>query len=116
MAAYRRLVYDSCHLQADCQEPGSAPEAYAQQSSIGYLRHFYSYIRKRKKTLFQAWYTYRDYTIRAKNDRRGELSTASMCCTRHVQGSSATNSTVTADVYAAATQFDVILRHARHES
>ena len=24
MAAYRR-VYDSCHLQADCQEPGSAP-------------------------------------------------------------------------------------------
>jgi len=24
MAAYRR-VYDSCHLQADCQEPVSAP-------------------------------------------------------------------------------------------
>ena len=22
-------VYDSCHLQADCQEPGSAPEPYA---------------------------------------------------------------------------------------
>ena len=29
MAACRR-VYDSCHLQADCQEPGSAPEPYAQ--------------------------------------------------------------------------------------
>ena len=28
MAAYR-WVYDSCHLQADCQEPGSAPEPYA---------------------------------------------------------------------------------------
>jgi len=28
MAAYRR-VYDSCHLQADCQEPGSAPGPYA---------------------------------------------------------------------------------------
>ena len=28
MAAYRR-VYDSHHLQADCQEPGSAPEPYA---------------------------------------------------------------------------------------
>ena len=28
MAAYRRL-YDSRHLQADCQEPGSAPEPYA---------------------------------------------------------------------------------------
>ena len=28
MAAYRR-VYDSHHLQADCQAPGSAPEPYA---------------------------------------------------------------------------------------
>jgi len=27
MAAYRR-VYDSRHMQADCQEPGSAPEPY----------------------------------------------------------------------------------------
>ena len=27
MAAYRR-VCDSRHLQADCQEPGSAPEPY----------------------------------------------------------------------------------------
>ena len=36
MAAYRR-VYDSRHLQADCQEPRSAPEPYARQSSMGYL-------------------------------------------------------------------------------
>ena len=28
MAAYRR-VYDSRHLQADCQEPGSVLEPYA---------------------------------------------------------------------------------------
>jgi len=28
MAAYRR-VHDSRHLQADCQEPGSALEPYA---------------------------------------------------------------------------------------
>ena len=28
IAAYRR-VYDSRHMQADCQEPGSAPEPYA---------------------------------------------------------------------------------------
>ena len=35
MAAYRR-VYDSRHVQADCQEPGSAPEPYAWQSSMGY--------------------------------------------------------------------------------
>ena len=39
MAAYRR-VYDSRHLQADCQEPGSAPEAYARYSSIGNLYLF----------------------------------------------------------------------------
>jgi len=39
MAAYRR-VYDSRHLQVDCQEPGSAPEPYARQSSIGYLYLF----------------------------------------------------------------------------
>ena len=36
MAAYRR-VYDSQHLQADCQEPESAPQPYAQSSSMGYL-------------------------------------------------------------------------------
>jgi len=36
MATYRR-VYDSRHLQADCQEPGSAPEPNARQSSMDYL-------------------------------------------------------------------------------
>ena len=36
MAAYRR-VYDSRHLQADCQEPGSAPEHYARQLNMGHL-------------------------------------------------------------------------------
>jgi len=36
MAAYRR-VDDSRYLQADCQEPGSAPEPYARLSSMGYL-------------------------------------------------------------------------------
>ena len=39
MAAYRR-VYDSRHLQADCQEPGSAPEPHARQSSMDYLYLF----------------------------------------------------------------------------
>jgi len=42
MAVYRR-VYDLRHLQADCQEPGSAPEPYAWQSSMGYLYLFYYY-------------------------------------------------------------------------
>ena len=32
MAAYRR-VYDSRHLQADCQERGSAPEPYARSAA-----------------------------------------------------------------------------------
>jgi len=39
MATYRR-VYDSRHLQADCEEPGSAPEPYVRQSSMGYLYLF----------------------------------------------------------------------------
>jgi len=39
MAAYRR-VYDSRHLQADCKKPGSAPEPYARQSSMGYFYIF----------------------------------------------------------------------------
>jgi len=39
MAAYHR-AYDSHHLQANCQEPGSAPEPYAWQSSMCYL-HLY---------------------------------------------------------------------------
>ena len=36
MAAYC-WVYDSVQLQAECQEPGSAAEPYARQSSTGYL-------------------------------------------------------------------------------
>jgi len=39
MAAYR-WVYDSRHLQADCQEAVSAPEPYARYSSMGYLSTF----------------------------------------------------------------------------
>jgi len=36
MADYHR-IYDSRHLQADCHEPGSAPEPYARQENMGYL-------------------------------------------------------------------------------
>jgi len=42
MAAYRR-VYDLRHLLADCQEPGSASEPYARQSSMGYLLPFLTF-------------------------------------------------------------------------
>ena len=34
MAAYRR-VYDSHHLQADCKEPGSAPETHGSAIEYG---------------------------------------------------------------------------------
>jgi len=44
MAAYCR-VYDSRHLQADCKEPGSAVEPFAQQSSMGHLYLFFTVIR-----------------------------------------------------------------------
>jgi len=44
MAAYRR-VYDSRHLQADCQVPGSAPEPYALQSSMGNL-YLYAHLHR----------------------------------------------------------------------
>jgi len=48
MAAYRR-VYDSRQLQADCQKPGSAPEPYARQSSMGYLYlYLYLYVPGRR--------------------------------------------------------------------
>jgi len=52
MAAYRQ-VYDSRHLQADYQEPGSAPEPYVRQSSIGYLYFFYFWVftLSQKKTI-----------------------------------------------------------------
>jgi len=54
MAAYRQ-VYDSLHLQADYQEPGSAPKPYVRQSSIGYLYFFTSdyllYLRKKQSVI-----------------------------------------------------------------
>ena len=56
MAAYRP-VYDSRHLQADCQEPGSAAEPYARQSSMGCLYpflHTCCAIGSRKKIPFSA--------------------------------------------------------------
>jgi len=37
-------VHDSRYLQAGCREPGSAPEPYARQSTMGYL-YLVRYIR-----------------------------------------------------------------------
>jgi len=54
MAAYRQ-VYDSLQLQADYQEPGSAPKPYVRQPSIGYLYFFTSdyllYLRKKQSVI-----------------------------------------------------------------
>jgi len=57
MAAYRQ-VYDSRHLQADYQKPGSAPEPYFRQSSIGYLYFFYFWLftLSQKKTICNPLY------------------------------------------------------------
>ena len=38
--AVKRVCVCMCHLQADCQEPGSAPEPYTRQSSMGYVYLF----------------------------------------------------------------------------
>ena len=57
MAAYRR-VYDSRHLQADCQEPGSAPEPYARSSSMGYLYLFYVYRKLLKSADLHLLFTF----------------------------------------------------------
>jgi len=56
MAAYRR-VYDSRHLQADCQEPGLAPETYARQSSMGNLT-FLQCLKKRRSGLLAELLSY----------------------------------------------------------
>ena len=40
MAAYH-WVYDSRHLQADCKEPGSAPEFYARNRVWATFTFFY---------------------------------------------------------------------------
>jgi len=47
MAAYSR-VYFLLHLQADCQEPGSAPEPYARYSSV--VAHLYLFYFSGVKT------------------------------------------------------------------
>jgi len=57
MAAYRR-VYDSRYLQADCQEPGSAPEPYARQSSMGCLYLFL------QVTVYES-----DFTLRLRSNK-----------------------------------------------
>ena len=47
MAAYSR-VYDSRHLQADCQEPGSAPEPYSNRVWATFLTMRYNMSRALK--------------------------------------------------------------------
>jgi len=58
MAAYRR-VYDSRHLQADCQEPGLVPEPYAWQLSMGCLY----FLLAKKQPLFFAITSTKAFTV-----------------------------------------------------
>jgi len=46
MAAYRR-VHDSCNLQADCEEPGSAPEP-----ALEYGRPLPSFYRRKQRAMW----------------------------------------------------------------
>ena len=51
MAGYHR-VYDSRHVHVNCQEPGSAPEPYVRQSSMG-CRFIVSY--RTASTVHSRW-------------------------------------------------------------
>ena len=64
MAACRR-VYGSRHLQADCQEPGSAPEPYARQSRMGYLYVLPTVIAGRCRASISSWPRQRPLTTDA---------------------------------------------------
>jgi len=75
MAAYR-WVYDSRHLQADCQEPGSALEPYAWWSTMSYV-----YLLIGTRTLLHLhldcfWYHYYYYSAR---DRGAEYCEELVC-------------------------------------
>jgi len=70
VAVYRR-VYDSRHLQAHCQEPGSAPEPDARQSSMGYvcLLLTYSLAHSQKES-----YEPSDEPVRGENESFAAVS------------------------------------------
>jgi len=48
MAAYRR-VYDSRHLQADCREPGSAPDTLGNRVWATFFNHINATVTKAHK-------------------------------------------------------------------
>jgi len=75
MAANHR-VYDSCHLQAHCQEPESASEPYARQSSMGYLFYLLQKLLQLQKSLSLAVSGLNHPAWRARNYmNKGGLST-----------------------------------------
>ena len=76
MAAYRR-VYDSRHLQADCQEPGSAPEPYARLSSTGYL-YLFQLTNKRNELLLRAQRDHVEYDSYSNVRQNNRTTTRSL--------------------------------------
>ena len=70
MCVYRR-VCDSRHLQADCQEPGSAAEPYARQSSTDYryLVSAYRWLSATYAAWLQTLHTLRSADVAAVAER-----------------------------------------------
>jgi len=62
MAVFRR-VYDSPHMQADCQAPRSAPEPCARQSNMGYLYLILSKLRWLSECIALIVYTVAAWTV-----------------------------------------------------
>ena len=61
--AVKRVCVCVCHLRADCQEPGSAPEPYAWKSSMGYLYLFNVKVIVQCLTICQHFVCSLDFTI-----------------------------------------------------
>jgi len=101
MAAYRR-VYDSCLLQADCQEAGSAPEPYGRQSSMGYLFVALCILIPRRaagwvvQTFKPAHLSDCSLAIRSSCVDRGRLSTLAASLVARMNGASIDETTTSA--------------------
>jgi len=85
MAAYRQ-VYDSRHLQADCQEPGSAPEPYTLGNGVWATFTFFKYFPAPVASTGSAEFNLRiDYQKRGKivvmEARLGSTRRAHLCVT-----------------------------------
>ena len=56
-------VYDSRHMQADCQQPGSALEPYTWQSGMGYLYLFFTLLPQNPEDQSLTWMSTPGFTF-----------------------------------------------------